>query len=82
MALLLFLHRVFNPHTTVGYVVEEYDLRRDIRLHIFIFVKTSYYSTCEISKESIGKFLIGNRFHVTLRIISPEICKQCLRVKR
>jgi len=24
-----------------------------------------------VSKESISKFLIGNRFHVELRILSP-----------
>jgi len=31
-----------------------------------------------VSKESISKFLIGNRFHVKLRILSPENCKQSL----
>ena len=25
-----------------------------------------------VSKESISKFLMGNRFHVKLRILSPE----------
>ena len=34
-----------------------------------------------VSKESISKFLIGNRFHVKLRILNPENCKQSLRVK-
>ena len=34
-----------------------------------------------VSKESISKFLIGNRFHVKLRILSPENCKQSWRVK-
>ena len=34
-----------------------------------------------VSKESISKFLIGNRFHVNLRILSPENGKQSLRVK-
>ena len=34
-----------------------------------------------VSKESINKFLIGNRFHVKLRILSPENYKQSLRVK-
>jgi len=34
-----------------------------------------------VSKESISKFLIGNRFHVKLHILSPENCKQSLRVK-
>jgi len=34
-----------------------------------------------VSKKSISKFLIGNRFHVKLRILSPENCKQSLRVK-
>jgi len=33
-------------------------------------------STMGVSKESISKFLIGNRFHVKLRILSPENCKQ------
>jgi len=31
---------------------------------------------------STGKFLIGNRFRVTLRIVSPKNCKQYLQVKR
>jgi len=34
-----------------------------------------------VSKESISKVLIGNRFHVKLRILTPENCKQSLRVK-
>jgi len=32
-------------------------------------------------KQSISKFIIGNRFHVKLRILSPENCKQSLQVK-
>jgi len=38
-------------------------------------------STMGVSKELISKFLIGNRFHVKLRILSPENCKQSLQVK-
>jgi len=38
-------------------------------------------STIGVSKESISKFLIGNRFDVKLHILSPENCKQSLRVK-
>jgi len=34
-----------------------------------------------ISKKSIGKFLIGNRFHVELRILSPEILFILLQTK-
>ena len=34
-----------------------------------------------VSKESISKLLTGNRFHGKLRILSPEKCKQSLRVK-
>jgi len=34
-----------------------------------------------VSKESISKFLIGNRFHVKLRILSPENSKQSLQEK-
>jgi len=34
-----------------------------------------------VSKESISKFFIGNRFHVKLRMLSPENCKQSLQVK-
>ena len=46
------------------------------------WIKVKYVlSTMGISKESISKFLIGNRFHVKLRILSPENCKQSLRVK-
>jgi len=38
-------------------------------------------STMGVGKESISKFLIGNRFHVKLRILTPENCKQSLQVK-
>ena len=38
-------------------------------------------STMGVSKQSISKFLIGNRFRVKLRILSPENCKQSLQVK-
>ena len=38
-------------------------------------------STMGVSKESISKFLIGNRFHVKLRILSHKNCKQSLQVK-
>ena len=48
-------------------------------LHIFLFKYV--LSTMGVSKESINKFIIGNRFHVKLRILSPENCKQSLRVK-
>ena len=34
-----------------------------------------------VSKEPISKFSIGNQFHVKLRILSPENCKQSLQVK-
>ena len=34
-----------------------------------------------VSKEPISEFLIGNRFHVKLRILNPENCMQSLRVK-
>jgi len=33
-------------------------------------------STMGVSKELISNFLIGNRFHVKIRILSPENCKQ------
>jgi len=42
---------------------------------------TYVLSTMGVSKESISKFLIGNRFHVKLRILNPENCKQSLQVK-
>jgi len=51
----------------------------DSNLHIPLFKYV--LSTMGVSKESISKFLIGNRFHVKLRIRSPENCKQSLRVK-
>ena len=38
----------------------------------YIFSVLKYVlSTMGVSKESIRKFLIGNRFHVKLRILSP-----------
>jgi len=42
------------------------------------YLYSSYVlSTMGVSKESISKFLIGNRFHVKLRILSLENCKLC-----
>jgi len=38
-------------------------------------------STMGVSKESISKFLIGNRFYVKLHILSPENSKKRLQVK-
>jgi len=34
-------------------------------------VSKEILSTIGVSKESITKFLIGNRFHVKLRILGP-----------
>jgi len=34
-----------------------------------------------VSKEFISKCLLGNRFHLKLRILSHKNCKQKLRVK-
>ena len=51
----------------------------DSSLHIPLFKYV--LSTMGVSKESISKFLIGNQFHVKLHILSPENCKQSLRVK-
>jgi len=51
----------------------------DSNLHISLFKYVP--STMGVSKESIRKFLIGNRFHVKLRILSPENCMQSLQVK-
>jgi len=41
--------------------------------------------TTKVTKESISKILIGNRFHIVIRILCkqcPKICKKCLLVKR
>jgi len=46
----------------------------DSNLHISLFKYV--LSTMGVSKESIRKFLIGNRFHVKLRILSPEIASK------
>ena len=51
----------------------------DSNLHISLF--KFILSTMGVSKESISKFLIRNRFHIKLRILSPANCKQSLRVK-
>jgi len=48
----------------------------DPNLHISLFKYV--LSTMGLSKESVSKFLVGNRFHVKLRILSPysnSICK-------
>jgi len=42
----------------------------DSNLHISFF--KYLLSTMDVSKESISKFLIGNRFHLKLRILSPS----------
>jgi len=54
-----------------------YNLEKSYICMMFKYV----LSTMGASKESISKFLIGNRFHVKLRIPSPENCKQSLQVK-
>jgi len=41
----------------------------DSNLHISLFKYV--LCTMGVSKETIRKFLIGNRFHVKLRILSP-----------
>jgi len=52
----------------------EYRLTYYIRLlHLMRPMRLKY----EKGIASIHKFLIGSRFHVTLRIVSPIICKQC-----
>ena len=53
-----------------------------IEINLTIMRKFKYVlSTMGVSKESISKFLIGNRFHVKLRTLSPENYKQSLQVK-
>jgi len=51
----------------------------DSNLHIYLFKYE--LSTMGVSKESISKCFTGNRFHVKLRILSPENCKQSLQVE-
>jgi len=46
----------------------------DSNLHISLFKYV--LSMMGVSKESISKFLIGNRFHVKLRILSPKIASK------
>jgi len=50
----------------------------DSNFHMSLFKYV--LSTMGVSKESINQFLIGNRFHVKLRILRPENCKQSLWV--
>ena len=58
-------------------VIRLYDAAYKVYCSLFKYV----LYTMGVSKESISKFLIGNRFHVKLRILSPENCKQSLQVK-
>jgi len=50
-------------------------LKRANLSFVLMYVMTDAFkyvlSTMGVSKESISKFLIGNRFHVKLRILSP-----------
>jgi len=49
--------------------------REDILLTTKNNILKYVLSAMGVSKESISKFLIGNRFHIKLRILSPENCK-------
>ena len=52
------------------------NIRKTILPHVKYLLRCKYVlSTMGVSKESISKFLIGNRFHVKLRILSPRQCK-------
>ena len=44
----------------------------------FVWIFKYVLSTMGVSKESISKFLIGNRFHVKLRILSPYSNRICV----
>jgi len=59
----------------------------------FVFCYLQWYKLAHIcievnslhrwNKQEINRnFLTENQFHVTLRIVSPYICKQCQQVKR
>jgi len=58
-------------------VASDNDITKNFRKKIFVWLwrVTSFLekdikklrTTCETSKECIGKYLIGNRFHVALR---------------
>ena len=56
---LLWIRAVLSNHYIMSLIANYYNL--------FKYV----LSMMGVSKESISKFLIGNRFHVKLRILSP-----------
>ena len=66
---LLWIRAVLSNHFIISLIANYYNL-----LKYVLFMMG-------VSKELISKFLIGNRFHVKLRILSPENCKQSLQVK-
>jgi len=47
--------------------------------YLFCVIVTTLQKGDEV--ESTSRWLIGNRFQVTLRFVSPKVCKQWLRVK-
>jgi len=54
----------------------------DFKLVSDFSLSKQVFSTSGVMKESICNFKkIANRFHVMLRILSPESCKQSLRMK-
>jgi len=44
---------------------------------ICIEVHSSNFTPQVKQARTLRKFLTGNWFHVTLRVVSPIICKQC-----
>ena len=75
---LVFLFHAFEESVDCHLLLAFCD---DSNLHISLFKYVLF--AMGVSKESISKILIGNRFHVKLRILilSPENYKQSLRMK-
>jgi len=69
-----FLHKNMGLQTTARKAISS--AREDILLTTKNNILKYILSTMGVSKESISKFLIGNRFHIKLRILSPENRKQ------
>jgi len=62
----LFVYWRFANRKTFGFSIDRYFANRNDK-NLFKYV----LSKMGVNKESINKFLIGNRFHVKLRILSP-----------
>jgi len=62
-----------NPVLATHRTVRHITISKNITCSLTLKINKYVLSTMGVSKESISKFLIVNRFHVKLRILSPYL---------